>query len=200
MLFRSYDTFNSIKEEQAAEYPEKESAAEEINNNTELHSVDELAMQLENDEKSTSEKSSVGKNNFMWATGGDTDEHAQTTSQPTLFDSIPVSDVSSDEITSHENYVLEDRESVTGAKTKFRNNITAIKILKQIETENRTATPEEQKQLSLYSGWGGLANAFASDNDKWENEYSELKELLTADEYTAARSSVLDALDRKSVV
>lgn len=195
-----YDTFNSIKEEQAAEYPEKESAAEEINNNTELHSVDELAMQLENDEKSTSEKSSVGKNNFMWATGGDTDEHAQTTSQPTLFDSIPVSDVSSDEITSHENYVLEDRESVTGAKTKFRNNITAIKILKQIETENRTATPEEQKQLSLYSGWGGLANAFASDNDKWENEYSELKELLTADEYTAARSSVLDAFFTDSVI
>lgn len=195
-----YDTFNSIKEEQAAEYPEKESNAEENNSNTELHSVDELAMQLENDEKSTSEKSSVGKNNFMWATGGDTDEHAQTTSQPTLFDSIPVSDVSSDEITCHENYVLEDRESVTGAKTKFRNNITAIKILKQIEAENRTATPEEQKQLSLYSGWGGLANAFASDNDKWENEYSELKELLTADEYTAARSSVLDAFFTDSVI
>ena len=195
-----YDTFNSIKEEQAAEYPEKESNAEENNSNTELHSVDELAMQLENDEKLTSEKSSVGKNNFMWATGGDTDEHAQTTSQPTLFDSIPVSDVSSDEITSHENYVLEDRESVTGAKTKFRNNITAIKILKQIEAENRTATPEEQKQLSLYSGWGGLANAFASDNDKWENEYSELKELLTADEYTAARSSVLDAFFTDSVI
>lgn len=195
-----YDTFNSIKEEQAAEYPEKESAAEEINNNTELHSVDELAMQLENDEKSTSEKSSVGKNNFMWATGGDTDEHAPVTSQPTLFDSIPVSDVSSDETTSHENYVLEDRESVTGAKTKYRNNITAIKVLKQIEAEYRTATLEEQKQLSLYSGWGGLANAFESDNDKWKNEYSELKELLTDDEYTAARSSVLDAFFTDSVI
>lgn len=188
-----YDTFNSIKEEQAAEYPEKESNAEENNSNTELHSVDELAMQLENDEKSTSEKSSVGKNNFMWATGGDTDEHAQTTSQPTLFDSIPVSDVSSDEITSHENYVLEDREAVTGAKTKFQNNIAAIKILKQTEAENRAATPEEQGQLSLYSGWGGLANAFDSDNDKWKNEYSELKGLLTDEEYTAARSTVLDS-------
>ena len=195
-----YDTFNSIKEEQAAEYPEKESNAEENNSNTELHSVDELAMQLENDEKSTSEKSSVGKNNFIWTPGGEADEHAQTTSQPTLFDNIPVSDVSSDEITSHENYVLEDRDSVTGAKTKFRNNITAIKVLKQIEDDNRTATPEEQKQLSLYSGWGGLANAFASDNDKWENEYSELKELLTADEYTAARSSVLDAFFTDSVI
>lgn len=188
-----YDTFNSIKEEQAAEYPEKESNAEENNSNTELHSVDELAMQLENDEKSTSEKSSVGKNNFMWATGGDTDEHAQTTSQPTLFDSIPVSDVSSDEITSHENYVLEDREAVTGAKTKFQNNIAAIKILKQTEAENRAATPEEQSQLFLYSGWGGLANAFESDNDKWKNEYSELKGLLTDEEYTAARSTVLDS-------
>lgn len=192
-----YDTFNSIKEEQAAEYPEKKSNAEENNSNTELHSVDELAMQLENDEKSTSEKSSVGKNNFIWTSA---DEHAPVTSQPTLFDSIPVSDVSSDETTSHENYVLEDRESVTGAKTKYRNNITAIKVLKQIEVEYRTATLEEQKQLSLYSGWGGLANAFESDNDKWKNEYSELKELLTDDEYTAARSSVLDAFFTDSVI
>lgn len=192
-----YDTFNSIKEEQAAEYPEKESNAEKNNNNTELNSIDELAMQLENDEKSTSEKSSVGKNNFIWTSA---DEHAPVTSQPTLFDSIPVSDVSSDETTSHENYVLEDRESVTGAKTKYRNNITAIKVLKQIEAEYRTATLEEQKQLSLYSGWGGLANAFESDNDKWKNEYSELKELLTDDEYTAARSSVLDAFFTDSVI
>lgn len=178
------------KEEQAAEYPEKESNAEKNNNNTELNSIDELAMQLENDEKSTSEKSSVGKNNFIWTSA---DEHAPVTSQPTLFDSMPVSDVSSDETTSHENYVLEDRESVTGAKTKYRNNITAIKVLKQIEAEYRTATPEEQKQLSLYSGWGGLANAFESDNDKWKNEYSELKGLLTDEEYTAARSTVLDS-------
>lgn len=185
------------KEEQAAEYPEKESNAEKNNNNTELNSIDELAMQLENDEKSTSEKSSVGKNNFIWTSA---DEHAPVTSQPTLFDSIPVSDVSSDETTSHENYVLEGRESVTGAKTKYRNNITAIKVLKQIEAEYRTATLEEQKQLSLYSGWGGLANAFESDNDKWKNEYSELKELLTDDEYTAARSSVLDAFFTDSVI
>lgn len=185
------------KEEQAAEYPEKESNAEKNNNNTELNSIDELAMQLENDEKSTSEKSSVGKNNFIWTSA---DEHAPVTSQPTLFDSIPVSDVSSDETTSHENYVLEDRESVTSAKTKYRNNITAIKVLKQIEAEYRTATLEEQKQLSLYSGWGGLANAFESDNDKWKNEYSELKELLTDDEYTAARSSVLDAFFTDSVI
>lgn len=182
---------------QAAEYPEKESNAEKNNNNTELNSIDELAMQLENDEKSTSEKSSVGKNNFIWTSA---DEHAPVTSQPTLFDSMPVSDVSSDETTSHENYVLEDRESVTGAKTKYRNNITAIKVLKQIEADNRTATPEEQKQLSRYSGWGGLANAFESDNDKWKNEYSELKGLLTDDEYTAARSSVLDAFFTDSVI
>lgn len=194
------DKLNSdpfIQQVMAAEYPEKESNAEKNNNNTELNSIDELAMQLENDEKSTSEKSSVGKNNFIWTSA---DEHAPVTSQPTLFDSIPVSDVSSDETTSHENYVLEDRESVTGAKTKYRNNITAIKVLKQIEAEYRTATLEEQKQLSLYSGWGGLANAFESDNDKWKNEYSELKELLTDDEYTAARSSVLDAFFTDSVI
>lgn len=91
------------------------------------------------------------------------------------------------------NYVIEDREAVTGAKTKFQNNIAAIKILKQTEAENRAATPEEQGQLFLYSGWGGLANAFESDNDKWKNEYSELKGLLTDEEYTAARSTVLDS-------
>lgn len=78
-------------------------------------------------------------------------------------------------------------------KQSFKNNIAAIKILKQTEAENRAATPEEQGQLSLYSGWGGLANAFESDNDKWKNEYSELKGLLTDEEYTAARSTVLDS-------
>lgn len=63
---------------------------------------------------------------------------------------------------------MEDRETVTGAKTKFKNNITAIRILKTLESENRKATVAEQRQLSLYTGWGGLANAFEPDNDKWK--------------------------------
>lgn len=176
-----YDTFNSIKEEQAAEYPEKESNAEENNSNTELHSVDELAVEVENAAPSRAEKAEVTVVNKA--------------EPPTLFDMVESSEQTETSVNDEKakNYVIEDREAVTGAKTKFQNNIAAIKILKQTEAENRTATPEEQKQLSLYSGWGGLANAFESDNDKWKNEYSELKELLTADEYTAARSSVLDS-------
>lgn len=126
------------------------------------------------------------------------------TEQPTLFDfdngDTLFSDVAHTTVEKGKNYVMEDRETVTGAKTKFKNNITAIRILKTLESENRKATVAEQRQLSLYTGWGGLANAFEPDNDKWKNEYLELKNLLTDDEYTAARSSVLDAFYTDSTI
>lgn len=61
-----------------------------------------------------------------------------------------------------------------GAKTKYKNNILAIKTLKQIEAEQRTATPEEQIVLARYVGWGGLANAFSDKAAGWESEYQEL--------------------------
>lgn len=80
-----------------------------------------------------------------------------------------------------------------GAKTRFGWNIDAIKTLKQIEQEGRLATREEQKILSKYVGWGGLSQAFDERNALWEKEYSELKELLTEDEYAAARASVNNA-------
>ena len=72
---------------------------------------------------------------------------------------------------------------------KFDRNIAAIRLLNQLETENRPATAEEQQVLSRYVGWGGMANAFSPDNRR----YDELKNLLTADEYKAARASVLNA-------
>ena len=80
-----------------------------------------------------------------------------------------------------------------GAKTRFGWNVDAIKTLKQIEQEERLATREEQKILSKYVGWGGLSQAFDERNASWEKEYSELKELLTEDEYAAARASVNNA-------
>ena len=80
-----------------------------------------------------------------------------------------------------------------GAKTRFGWNVDAIKTLKQIEQEGRLATREEQKVLSKYVGWGGLSQAFDERNASWEKEYSELKELLTEDEYAAARASVNNA-------
>ena len=81
----------------------------------------------------------------------------------------------------------------SGAKTKYKNNVMAIKLLKQIELEKRTATPEEQIILARYVGWGGLANAFSSTASGWENEYQELKSLLTDVEYKAAMDSTITA-------
>ena len=80
-----------------------------------------------------------------------------------------------------------------GAKSKFKANSEAIRTLKMIEKENRPATPEEQVILSRYVGWGGLSAAFDSKNEQWSVEYSELKNLLTDEEYNAARASVLDS-------
>ena len=72
-------------------------------------------------------------------------------------------------------------------------NMDAIHTLKQIESENRHATPEEQEVLSKYVGWGGLADAFDDSKENWRNEYAELSAALTQEEYTAARSSTLNA-------
>lgn len=80
-----------------------------------------------------------------------------------------------------------------GAKTRFANNVAAIKLLKTIEKENRTATPEEQEVLAKYVGWGGIANAFDSRKPDWSKEYTELKDLLTDQEYRAARASTMNA-------
>jgi len=78
-------------------------------------------------------------------------------------------------------------------KEKFHQNIAAIKALKKIEGENRTATPGEQEILSKYAGWGGLADAFDSAKTNWEKEYQELKNLLSPEEYMSARASTLNA-------
>lgn len=80
-----------------------------------------------------------------------------------------------------------------GQKTRYAANIAAIRTLKQIEAERRTATADEQKVLSKYVGWGGIPQAFDNENDKWAKEYAELKELLTDEEYKAARASTLNA-------
>ena len=89
--------------------------------------------------------------------------------------------------------ILDDDLGKGGPKEKFWRNIKAIAALKQIEQENRYATQEEQHLLSQYVGWGGLADAFDSDKPAWAAEYSELKELLTPEEYEAARASTLNA-------
>jgi hypothetical protein len=80
-----------------------------------------------------------------------------------------------------------------GPKTRYQWNMDAIRTLKQIESENRLATPEEQKNLSKFVGWGGLSQAFDEENAGWSKEYAELKNLLSDEEYSAARATVNNA-------
>lgn len=80
-----------------------------------------------------------------------------------------------------------------GQKTKYQNNVAAIRLLKDLEAQGRSATPEEQEVLSRYVGWGGIPQAFDEANEKWASEYAELKTLLTPEEYASARGSTLNA-------
>ena len=89
--------------------------------------------------------------------------------------------------------ITDDHLGEGGAKQKYARNIAAIRTLFQLEQEHRGATAEEQEMLSQYVGWGGLPDAFDPDKDNWAKEYTELKGLLSEDEYTAARASTLNA-------
>ena len=80
-----------------------------------------------------------------------------------------------------------------GPKAKFQANINAIRLLKELEAAGQQASPEQQEVLSRYVGWGGLADAFDPEKPAWASEYAQLKELLTPEEYAAARSSTLNA-------
>lgn len=80
-----------------------------------------------------------------------------------------------------------------GQKTRYGWNIEAIRLMKQIEYEDRAATPDEQKILARYVGWGGIPQVFDENNESWKKEYAELKSLLTGSEYTDARESVTTA-------
>ena len=89
--------------------------------------------------------------------------------------------------------ITDDHLGEGGAKQKYARNIEAIRTLFKLEQEHRGATAEEQQVLSQYVGWGGLSDAFDPSKDNWAKEYAELKNLLSEDEYTAARSSTLNA-------
>ena len=89
--------------------------------------------------------------------------------------------------------ITDDHLGEGGAKQKYARNIAAIRTLFQLEQENRGATAEEQQILSQYVGWGGLPDAFDDKKDSWAKEYTELKGLLSEEEYVAARASTLNA-------
>ena len=90
-------------------------------------------------------------------------------------------------------HITDDHLGEGGPKAKFQANVEAIKLLKYLEETTGQATPEQQQVLSRYVGWGGLADAFDPDKESWSKEYAQLKELLTPEEYAAARGSTLNA-------
>ena len=100
-----------------------------------------------------------------------------------------------------ENYhITDDHLGEGGQKTKFENNMRAIRTLKTLEKENRPASPEDQEVLSQYVGWGGIPQAFDERNTAWPDEYRELKYTLTPEEYEMARASTLNAHYTSSIV
>ena len=86
-----------------------------------------------------------------------------------------------------------DQSGLGGAKTRFKNNVAAIRLVNKLYAEKRNPTAEEQRTLSQFVGWGGLAQAFNEKNESWSKEYAELKNLLSAEDYEQARSSTLNA-------
>ena len=92
------------------------------------------------------------------------------------------------------NFRIQDNDlGAGGPKAKYKANMEAIHLLQTLEKEERLATPEEQEILSRYVGWGGIPQAFEESNSSWANEYLELKNTLSPEEYSAARASTLNA-------
>ena len=93
----------------------------------------------------------------------------------------------------HNFHITDDDLGAGGPKAKFKANMEAIRLLKELEQDQRLATPEEQEVLSRYVGWGGIPQAFEERNSAWTEEYTQLKGILTPEEYSAARASTLNA-------
>ena len=117
-------------------------------------------------------------------------EQAQTEESPEM-ELPPVQETASEPAVNFR--ITDDHLGEGGQKTKFENNMRAIRTLKTLEKENRPASPEDQEVLSQYVGWGGIPQAFDERNAAWADEYRELKYTLTPEEYEMARASTLNA-------
>ena len=130
--------------------------------------------------------------------------------EPTVVDMSDVEEIEEEEVTAKEdisesqeqekavlephNFRIQDNDlGAGGPKSKYKANMEAIHLLQTLEKEERLATPEEQEILSRYVGWGGIPQAFEENNSSWANEYLELKNTLSPEEYSAARASTLNA-------
>ena len=104
-------------------------------------------------------------------------------------------------VTEPHNFRIQDNDlGAGGPKAKYKANMEAIHLLQTLEQEERLATPEEQEILSRYVGWGGIPQAFEEKNSSWTNEYLELKNTLSPEEYSAARASTLNAFYTSPIV
>ena len=134
----------------------------------------------------------------------------KSVTEPTVVDMSDVEEIEEEEVTAKEdipesqeqekavlephNFRIQDNDlGAGGPKAKYKANMEAIHLLQTLEKEERLATPEEQEILSRYVGWGGIPQAFEESNSSWANEYLELKNTLSSEEYSAARASTLNA-------
>ena len=148
------------------------------------NSIDERDLSERTGEISGNERVNVGRKSSLF-----TDLYANNKLDKSQLSGVPV------------DFVITDQNLGEGTpKEKFANNIAAIKVLQQLENEKRYATDYEQVILSRYVGWGGLSNAFNSEKPEWKNEYNELKNLLSSDEWDAARLTTLTSFYTSPVV
>ncbi|WP_330635294.1 DEAD/DEAH box helicase family protein [Blautia massiliensis (ex Durand et al. 2017)] len=134
----------------------------------------------------------------------------KSVTEPTVVDMSDVEEIEEEEVTAKEdipesqeqekavlephNFRIQDNDlGAGGPKAKYKANMEAIHLLQTLEKEERLAAPEEQEILSRYVGWGGIPQAFEENNSSWANEYLELKNTLSPEEYSAARASTLNA-------
>ena len=137
--------------------------------------------------------------------------------EPTVVDMSDVEEIEEEEVTAEEdipesqeqekavlephNFRIQDNDlGAGGPKAKYKANMEAIHLLQTLEKEERLATPEEQEILSRYVGWGGIPQAFEENNSSWADEYLELKNILSPEEYNAARASTLNAFYTSPIV
>ena len=137
--------------------------------------------------------------------------------EPTVVDMSDVEEIEEEEVTAEEdilesqeqekavlephNFRIQDNDlGAGGPKSKYKANMEAIHLLQTLEKEERLATPEEQEILSRYVGWGGIPQAFEENNSSWADEYLELKNTLSPEEYSAARASTLNAFYTSPIV
>lgn len=141
----------------------------------------------------------------------------KSVTEPTVVDMSDVEEIEEEEVTAKEdipesqeqekavlephNFRIQDNDlGAGGPKAKYKANMEAIHLLQTLEKEERLATPEEQEILSRYVGWGGIPQAFEESNSSWADEYLELKNTLSPEEYRAARASTLNAFYTSPIV